>query len=141
MEIKYTKKDVIDLIKLYYKQLEGREVKVSITAKKDLVGRFENVACVTTIKVKEKINLFGKEKEVVEEISDMQLLNILNALLIDKGYKINSVYFDDGLVDKTVGYGICEHTESSAYFKGIEVTVEKVMEQQVTLKKAGNIYE
>lgn len=57
MEINYSKSDVEDLIKKYYLEKENRKIEVSITPRKELVGFYEEIGCVTEIKIFEVVKV------------------------------------------------------------------------------------
>ncbi len=133
MEITYSKEETIKLIEEYYKRLEDREVKASISARKECVGLYEVDGCVTTISVTEKMEIGGMQKDVKETISQEEFKKILRALFDLYGFELTNVTLNDGLNSRWEGYGMGEYEVKSAYFKGITINVNK--KKNVTLGK------
>lgn len=133
MEITYSKEETIKLIEEYYKRLEDREVKASISARKECVGLYEVDGCVTTISVTEKMEIGGMQKDVKETISQEEFKKILRALFDLYGFELTNVILNDGLNSRWEGYGMGEYEVKSAYFKGITINVNK--KKNVTLGK------
>lgn len=133
MEITYSKEETIKLIEEYYKRLEDREVKASISARKECVGLYEVDGCVTTISVTEKMEIGGMQKDVKETISQEEFKKILRALFDLYGFELTNVTLNDGLNSRWEGYGMGEYEVKSAYFKGVTINVNK--KKNVTLGK------
>lgn len=133
MEIEFTKEETIKLIEEYYKKLEGRNVKITINAKKGYTGWYDNEACITTITVAEPIEIMGMRKEVKEIINEEQLKVILKALFDLYEFNLSNIVLNDGLNSRYEGYGMSEQVVKSAYFKGITVHVQK--KKNVSLEK------
>lgn len=125
MEINYTKEETIKLLEEYYRRLEDREVKVTITARKDCVGLYEVDGCVTTISVTEVMDIAGMQKEVKQQISEEEVTRNLRALFGLYEFDLTGLTLNDGLSSRYEGYGMMEHEVKSAYFKGITVNVNK----------------
>lgn len=125
MQIKYSKKELIELIEKYYLEKEGRDVKVSITSNSQPTGIFETNSCVTIIKVKEEIVLLGKKVQVSETLDKNTISNIIGEMLESIGYNLESLEFDQGIRQECVGCFMNEHTEYKPYFNGIELRVCK----------------
>ena len=133
MEINYSKEETIKLIEEYYKRLEDREVKASISARKECVGLYEVDGCVTTISITEKMDIGGMQKDVKETISQEEFKKILRALFDLYGFELTNVALNDGLNSRWEGYGMGEYEVKSAYFKGITICVNK--KKNITLGK------
>lgn len=125
MEIIYSKNDLKDLIKKYYLEMEGRDVKVSITSKSELVGFYGTNTCVTTIKVKESVTILGKTTTTEKVISKDELFNMFNIMLENEGYILSDLEYNSGIREECVGYYMNEHIESKPYFNGIILNVRK----------------
>ncbi len=125
METKFNKQETIKLIEEYYERLEGRKVKVSISAKTGCFGLYEVKGCETTITVAETMNIAGMSKEVKFNLSREDLTTNLRALFTLYEFDVKSVNIEDGLSSHSEGYGMCEHTVEKAYFNGITVNLEK----------------
>lgn len=133
MEINYTKEETLKLLEEYYRRLEQREVKASITAKKGLVGLYEEEGCITTIAVTEKMEIAGMTKEVKETISEHELKTKLKAFFALYDFELKSVTLNDGINSRYEGYGMAEQEVKSAYFKGITVNLGRKKNQVYTM--------
>lgn len=136
METNFNKQETIKLIEEYYARLEGKKVKVSITAKTGCFGLYETKGCDTTITVSETMEIAGMNKEVKYNLSKDELTKNLRALFALYEFDVKSVNLDDGLSSHCEGYGMMEHTVERAYFNGITVNLEKAKVQG--LKKQFN---
>lgn len=125
MEINFKKKEVCDLIEKYYKEVEGVEAKVTIRARREPVGIYETMECVTKVQVVKKTNVLGMEAEVKESLTEGEVLGIFNELLKDSEYEITNLMYKSGVSPQTVGYFMNEHTEYQAYFNGITLNVKQ----------------
>lgn len=125
MEVSYTREETIKLLEEYYKRLEDREVKVSISARKDCVGFYEVEGCVTTITISEVMDIAGMRKEVKQQISEEEVKRNLRALFGLYDFNLTGLTLNDGLSSRYEGYGMMEHEVKSAYFRGITVQLEK----------------
>ena len=138
IEVSFTKEDTLKLIEEYYSRLEGRQVKASASAKKGYTGWHDEEACVTTIAISEKMEFVGMSKEVKETITEDQLNTMLKALFDLYEFDLTSLSLDDGLSSKWVGYGMSEHEEKTAFFKGITVNVKKKKNQSLEKRPKGS---
>lgn len=125
MQIKYTKEELIDMIKSYYKEKKGKSVKVNITAKKELVGIHESTECVTTINIIETINFLGRDKEVSYNLSKDALATIFNELFESTSYLLDSLSYNEGIKNICKGFGMDERTEKHAYFNGVTLQIRE----------------
>lgn len=133
MEIEFTKEETIKLIEEYYKKLEDRIVKASISAKKGYTGWRDEEGCVTTITVAEPIEIMGMKKDVKQTITEEELNTMLKALFDLYEFQLTKITLNDGLNSRWEGYGMGEHEVTSAYFKGITINVTK--KKNVSLAK------
>ncbi len=133
MEIEFTKEETIKLIEEYYKKLEDRIVKASISAKKGYTGWRDEEGCVTTITVAEPIEIMGMKKDVKQIITEEELNTMLKALFDLYEFQLTKITLNDGLNSRWEGYGMGEHEVTSAYFKGITINVTK--KKNVSLAK------
>lgn len=134
MEIDFNKEETIKLIEEYYKRLEDRTVKASITAKKGYTGWRDDEGCVTTITIAEPIEIMGMKKEVKQTITVDELKTLLKALFDLYEFQLTNITLNDGLNSRWEGYGMAEHEVTSAYFKGITVNVTKKKNQSLEKK-------
>jgi len=125
METKFSKQETIKLLEEYYEKLEGRKVKVSITAKAGTFGLYETKGCQTTIKVTETMAIAGMNKEVSYNLSKEDLSKNLKALFALYEFDVKGINIEDGLSSRWEGYGMMEHQVETAYFNGITVNLEK----------------
>lgn len=135
MEIIYSKKDVEDLIKKYYLEKEGRTISVSITPKKERVGFYEEVGCVTEIKISEVVKVFGNEVTATDVITKNDLESILKELFEETDYRLVNLEYQDGINSNWEGYGMGETKVDRAYFNGIKLNVNA--KQSLTKRKEG----
>ena len=133
MEIEFTKEETIKLIEEYYKKLEDRIVKASISAKKGYTGWRDEEGCVTTITVAEPIEIMGMKKDVKQIITEEELNTMLKALFDLYEFQLTKITLNDGFNSRWEGYGMGEHEVTSAYFKGITINVTK--KKNVSLAK------
>ncbi len=133
MEIEFTKEETIKLIEEYYKKLEDKIVKASISAKKGYTGWRDEEGCVTTITVAEPIEIMGMKKDVKQTITEEELNTMLKALFDLYEFQLTKITLNDGLNSRWEGYGMGEHEVTSAYFKGITINVTK--KKNVSLAK------
>ena len=133
MEIEFTKEETLRLIEEYYKKLEDRTVKASISAKKGYTGWRDEEGCVTTITVAEPIEIMGMKKDVKQTITEEELNTMLKALFDLYEFQLTKITLNDGLNSRWEGYGMGEHEVTSAYFKGITINVTK--KKNVSLAK------
>lgn len=125
METKFNKQETIKLLEEYYQRLEGKKVKVSISAKAGTFGLYETKGCQTTITVSEKMEIAGMNKDVTYTLSEDELKRNLTALFALYEFDVKGVDIEDGLTSCCEGYGMMEHTVDRAYFNGITVNLEK----------------
>lgn len=125
MEINLKKKELCDLIEKYYKEVEGINSKVTISAKKVSQGYYETLGCEVKITVTKEENILGCIRKVKEELKQVEVLNILKHLMKDSEYEISSLMYDAGISSHCVGYLMNEHTEYFAYFRGITLNAIK----------------
>lgn len=79
----------------------------------------------TTITIKEKINVMGIEKEVVQTITENDLAKYLNALCELDGNEVTSLFLDSSIATRCEGYGCCEREVKRPQFRGTVVKISK----------------
>lgn len=136
METKFNKQETIKLLEEYYQRLEGKKVKVSISAKAGTFGLYETKGCQTTITVSEKMEIAGMNKDVTYTLSKDDLKRNITALFALYEFDVKGLDIEDGLSSQWEGYGMMEHQVERAYFNGITVNLEKA--KNVGLKKQYN---
>ncbi len=129
MQIDYTKEETLKLIEEYYKKLEGRDVKASVSSKKECVGFYEQDTCVTTFTISEEMEIAGMKKKVKQKISNDELNTLLKALFNLYDFELTDIVINDGINTEWEGYGMCEHQVKTPYFKGITIDVKKKVNQ------------
>lgn len=125
MEIIYTKEDLKGLIKNYYSEAQGRSVDVSINVKSELVGYYEDLACISAIKISEHVNILGKSTIISQVITKEEVIRIISELLESEGYSLETLEYLDGIKTEWKGYGLGEYQEKKPYFKGVKLVVSK----------------
>ena len=130
METNFNKKETIRLLEEYYEKLEGRKVKVTISAKVTTVGIYESKGCRTTITGSEEMDVAGIKKQVKFPISEEDLSHNLTAILGENGFDVQSVSLDDGISSHIEGFYMGEHTVDRAYCNGVTVRLEKKHNKQ-----------
>lgn len=131
METTFNKQETIKLIEEYYRRLEGKEVKASITAKEACFGLYESKGCQTTVTVTESMEIAGIRKDVKTELGKEDLLTKLRALFSLYEFDLKGFDYEDGLSSRCEGFGMDEHVVSKPYFNGITVRVEKQKQQNL----------
>ena len=132
MKIRLNKEETKSLIKKYYES-KNEEVKVNPGASISYVGLYEDKVAKVNITVKKNINLLGMNKEIEEDLSKDEILGILNEVLNNEGFRVKSLSYDAG-ISQGESY-ICGYNESTAYFSGMDLEVEKVnsVERKLTV--------
>ena len=126
ISIEFNREEIINLIERYYLKEEARKVRVSIESQKERVWRYEDECCVTTVYVKEEFDILGLKKEIVTTLNCDELEEIFNILLVDEGYKVFLLEYDDGLSSEYYGFGTDEYQVRNPYFNGIILTLDSV---------------
>lgn len=133
MEIKLKKKEVIDLLERYYREIKNLDASVKISAKREPIGRFEVMGTVVEVSVTKTVNILDVVTESKERLSDDEVVGMLNEMLKDTEYLVTSISYDAGVTPVSVGYGMGEHTEYRSYFNG--VTLYATTRKKECLKK------
>lgn len=124
MEIKLKKKEVIDLLERYYREIKNLDASVKISAKREPIGRFEVMGTVVEVSVTKTVNILDVVTESKERLSDDEVVGMLNEMLKDTEYLVTSISYDAGVTPVSVGYGMGEHTEYRSYFNGVTLYVK-----------------
>ena len=132
MNLKFNKKEVLELIETYYKEFEGATVKASAKSEKSLIGygMSEHVGCVVTFKVNGEIELLGKKKKFEKVLTIEELKKLLSILLESTGFKAREITLDSGITDGYEGYGVMERSVKKSYFNGISIEGEREFGKQ-----------
>lgn len=125
MKTNFTKEEIIEIISEYYQKSLNTEVIVKIIPKVCALDMYENLGCYTSFEVTRKIVLGTKVKEFKENLDKEAIQNIFTAYFNNYGLEIESLEIDDALESRQTGYGLAEHTENVAVFKGINVILKK----------------
>ena len=132
MNIKFGKKDIIEMVEKYYKEILDITGKVSITCSKQLVGygMGEHDDCVVTFKLKGQMSILDKKRDIEIDVSEDEVMAAIKCYLEKEGYKYTGYRMLRGMNPKVTGYLTNERTEYRPYFNGIEVgvTTEKFKE-------------
>lgn len=130
MELKIDRKLTKEIIEQYYKEQFDIEGTVSITARKETIGYYETVDCVTTIKLKGTMNVMNKKVPCEINVTPEETKNAFNYALGREGYEVENVTFDDGINETYKGYGPMEYKEYKPYFNGVNVQVKNNFKQK-----------
>lgn len=133
MQVEFTKDEIIKLLEEYYKRLEDREVKVTITTKKEYSGWRDEQVCVTIFTVIEKLEVAGMMKEVKQILSKDQVKDCLTAVFGLYDFNLKDMTINSSLNSRWEGYGYNEHEVLTPCFKNITIQLEK--RKNVTLSK------
>lgn len=126
MELKLSKIQIQKLLEEYYKEQEDITGKVTISTTKGYCGygMSEYIDCILDIKIKGKMELLGLEVPVEREISIEDLKSAISYFIEKTGHEVKSIHLDKGMSTKTTGYGMNERNVDTAYFEGVNVTIE-----------------
>lgn len=125
MEIKFGKKEMVQVIESYYKKYEDFEGKVTAGCKSGWVGygMAERQDAVVSIGITGNLSVEGILVPMVREVTYDEVFNIFKTVLGNQGYYVNNVTLDSGVNDVCEGYGMVEHTVKKPCFKGVIVGV------------------
>jgi len=126
MKIKFSKEQAEKIIQAYYQIHEGKQVQVSSKAIKSCQGLYETPCTNVTFIVSGNMALFGENVQVDENLTEKQVQEVLNIMLSEEGYSVDSISYDAG----TETGDFYDHGTRS-YFNGINVTVTKKIDQKV----------
>ena len=126
MNIKFGKKDIIEMVEKYYKEILDITGKVSITCSKQLVGygMAEHDDCVVTFKLKGQMSILDKKRDIEIDVSEDEVMAAIKCYLEKEGYNYTGYRMLRGMNPKVTGYLTNERTEYTPYFNGIEVGVK-----------------
>jgi len=126
MEMKLSKEQTCRILECYYKEQEDIIGRVTINEKTGSVGygMTEYVDCVLDMKIKGEIEFDGIKMPVEEKITTSKLELAISYFIAKTGRDVKSISLDKGTSVKTTGYGMCERDIKTAYFNGINITIE-----------------
>lgn len=126
MNIKFGKKDIIEMVEKYYKEILDITGKVSITCSKQLVGygMAEHDDCVVTFKLKGQMSILDKKRDIEIDVSEDEVMAAIEYYVEKEGYNYTGYRMLRGMNPKVTGYLTNERTEYRPYFNGIEVGVK-----------------
>ena len=125
MNIKFGKKDIIEMVEKYYKEILDITGKVSITCSKQLVGygMAEHDDCVVTFKLKGQMSILDKKRDIEIDVSEDEVMAAIEYYVEKEGYNYTGCRMLRGMNPKVTGYLTNERTVYTPYFNGIEVGV------------------
>lgn len=125
MNIKFGKKDIIEMVEKYYKEILDISGKVSITCSKQLVGygMAEHNDCVVTFKLKGQMSILDKKRDIEIDVSEDEVMAAIEYYVEKEGYNYTGYRMLRGMNPKVTGCLTNERTEYTPYFNGIEVGV------------------
>ncbi len=136
MEIRFTKEEILDLLKKYYKEKENVDVDVSVSVTQGRVGLYETIECAVRFIVKKTINILDYEKSVTITLCEDEVCDIINKILNSTIYTVTSLKYDAGILHRPVG--CYDNMEYQPYFNGIIANIK--LKEQKARKLKENIY-
>lgn len=139
MKLNFKPDEIKEIIELYYRTFEGKEVTANITfeAAKLGYGMSEYDGCLVTFSIIRTVEVFGKPKQYEERISEKELKKIFEKTLKGANFIMDTFHIDAGSKAHTTGYGMTERTEKQAYFNGITVEGNKEKAKLLVYQKEG----
>ena len=125
MNVKFNKKDIVEMVEKYFDETLGIKGKVSITCGRQLVGygMAEHEDCVVNFKLKGEMFLLDKKRDIELDVSE-EVKASIKYFVEKEGHTYTGYRMLSGMEPKTTGYGMGEQTDYVPYFKGIEVGVK-----------------
>ena len=132
MKTSFTKEEIIDIIRAYYKTYLHLDVEVNITSKVCAVDMYDNLGCNTTFEIIRWVSLGSKVKRFTEVLSNEDIKTIFATYFGNFGLEMENLEIDDALVMGQIGYCLSEKTGHVAVFKGINVTIKRTPKLELT---------
>lgn len=107
------------LIDYYKNKTKDESVKISFKTSEELVGFYESKSIVTRIKLKRNMSLGSQVINSEREISEEELKDVLNEILMEKDYEVINLFLDNE--KQSVGY----YEDTSYSFEGVKLNVRK----------------
>lgn len=126
MKILLSKTMIEEILQKYYKEQLDIDGKVKISVFKELGGFEYNAQEEARIKIEltGSMKLFGKNNQTKITISIDEMLEAIKYYIEQEGYTYVDYEIDKGLDRKFVGYGMNEFEQKTAYFNGVNVSVD-----------------
>lgn len=131
------KSEMIELLELYYREIENRKVKVSIktTIGSSGYGMQEHEECLVTIIATETIFLLGKTHLIKKQLLEEEVCFIASTILKREGFEVQKMEIDAEMRSISKGYGMNEQTSYYPYFNGIIFNLDRKLENNKIRKK------
>ncbi len=125
--LKFGKSEMKQVVEEYYRKHEDFEGTFSCKTQLESVGYglCESTDAVLHMKIVGKMNIGGIEIPMTLDVAEEDVKNAFRTTLADAGCTVGEINFDVGVSEKTEGYGLGEHTVSSPYFRGVNVSVKE----------------
>ncbi len=134
MVLTMNRKMMKNMIEQYYQRFYNMEITADIRASKERIGYYEEEGCMVTIVVRGVKKLMGESIPYEERITEEKLEEICKEMFALEEMEVLRISFNSGLSTSVEGYGCCEHTVKSAYFHGIDVTVNPIQQMNLVRK-------
>lgn len=123
--IEINQKELKQLLTDYYKkQYKDESVKITFKTNEEFVGIYENRSVVTRIKLKQNMFLDNYVISKEREISEEELKDVLNNMLMEKSYEVIDLFLDNHKYVDYYGY-------SDYSFDGVKLNVRKMQKQKI----------
>lgn len=119
-EMEIGKDELLGILNNYYLRKFNKKVNVKVEIEKEY-DYYEDEYFVAKLYYNDSIELLGHKATRKVNISDAEIIDALNELLIHENYEVD--YIVRNLEEKTVGKYKDEHTES--VFAGIKLSIRK----------------
>ncbi len=125
--LKFGKSEMKQVVEEYYRKREDFEGAFSCKTQLEPVGYglCESTDAVLHMKMVGKMNIGGIKIPMTLDVGEEDIRNVFRTMLANAGYTVSSVSFDAGVSQKIEGYGLGEHTVSSPYFRGVNVSIKE----------------
>ena len=126
MELKFTKEQMILILKEYYKNYFDIEGEIEIKAYASQVGyeMYPSLDTVVEMKIVGDMDINNMKTKIEQKITTDDLENAFSYILSSKNIDVEGVKLDKGITSISIGYGLGEKNVETAYFKGVKVTTK-----------------
>lgn len=128
MELKFTEKQISQVLEKYYKEQLDVEGKVNLRAYAAQVG-FEMYPTTETLiemTIEGTMNIEDMKVPVKQQIPQTELENAFKYFLGTRNIEIESIAFDKGVSTHCSGYYKSEKTYEKPYFRGVIVKTKNI---------------
>lgn len=127
MKTKFTEENTKKILESYYKEVEGSDAKINITASIGYQGLYETKCANVHINLTNDINIGNQMIKTERELSKDEVSEVFGIVLKNEGYEVSDISYDAGITSGTYIWD----QGSYAYFSGITVSMEKLEKQKI----------